>query len=132
MPVKFLSEEWRAAVEEALKANLNPELMKHWDTALCMKFENCPDGKTYFFRAEFNQGVVGAVTVSETAPPSSEFVVSGQYEIFKEMFSGQLTAQDAMLGGKIKVHGNMIKAMELIPSLGGLYNALSNVKTIFE
>ena len=130
MTVKFLSEEWRAAVEATLKKELGAE-HKGLDTSLNTEFLKCPDGKTRFFHMSFVKGAVDKVVVAESNPPKATFTITGNYNDFADLFSYKLALQDAITSGKFKLEGNMLGALGIVPEIQGIIQALSGVTTEF-
>ena len=74
---------------------------------------NCPDGKSHYFFVGFADGNVESVQVGEGEGPKAEFVISGEYEVFAKISRAELGAQKALMGGLLKLKGNMVKALKL-------------------
>ena len=111
--VKYLSAEWCSEAERLLKADLSPEKMNHLSSSMSNIYRNCPDGKERFFHVKFENGSLAAISVGEGAPPQAEFVITGDYDVFARISRSELGAQKALMTGKLKLKGNMVKALKL-------------------
>ena len=131
MAIKFLSEQWRLEVQKKLNEEVAAEKLTNLDLSLNSQFNNCPDGKTRYLHMGFAGGTVESVQVVEDNPPEAEFTISGDYDSFADLFSYKLKLQDALTGGKFKFEGSMIKALEVVPKIQGIIEALSGVETKF-
>ena len=65
-----------------------------------------------------NELLAAVVWVAEIAlgtgePPAAEFQISGTYEVFAQISRAELGAQKALMTGKLRLKGNMIKALKL-------------------
>ena len=109
----YLSEPWRDEVEKRLKANLSPEKMNFISSSMSNIYTNCPDGKTHFLFFQFEEGTFKAVTTGTQDPPKAEFMITGNYEIFAKISRSELGSHKALMMGKLKLKGNMIKALKL-------------------
>jgi hypothetical protein len=96
-----------------LSAELDPEKMNYATTSLVSVYHNCPDGKERYFFVSCVDGAIGDVSVGEGEPPEAEFSISGDYDVFAKMSMGELGAQAALMSGKLKLKGNMVKALKL-------------------
>ena len=111
--VKYLSEDWRKEVEARLSAQLTPDKMNNLTSSMNNLYLNCPDGKSHYFFVGFVDGKVDSVQVGEGEGPRAEFVISGEYETFAKISRAELGAQKALMGGMLKLKGNMVKALKL-------------------
>lgn len=109
----YLSDPWRDEVEKCLKANLSPEKMNFISSSMSNIYTNCPDGKTHFLFFQFEEGIFKAVTTGIQDPPKAEFIITGDYEIFAKISRSELGSHKALMTGKLKLKGNMIKALKL-------------------
>ena len=109
----YLSDPWRDEVEKRLKANLSPEKMNFISSSMSNIYTNCPDGKTHFLFFQFEEGTFKAVTTGTQNPPKAEFMITGDYEIFAKISRSELGSHKALMMGKLKLKGNMIKALKL-------------------
>ncbi len=111
--VKYLSEEWRDEAETRLKENLTPEKMNNVTTSMSNIYRNCPDGKDHFLFIGFAEGNLSDFQVGEGEPPKAEFRISGDYDIFVKISRAEMGAQKGLMTGKLKLRGNMVKALKL-------------------
>ena len=111
--VKYLSGEWRDEAGRLLRENLSPEKMNNVTTSMSNIYQNCPDGKDRFLFIGFTDGALSDIQVGEGEPPKAEFRIAGDYETFAKISRAELGAQKALMTGKLKLKGNMVKALKL-------------------
>lgn len=127
--VKYLSEDWRAEVERRLKEQLTPEKMNNLTSSMNNLYLDCPDGKSRYFFVGFAEGNVESVLVGEGDGPKAEFVISGDYEVFAKISRAELGAQRALMGGLLKLKGNMVKALKLASLVDRLNKIIATIET---
>ncbi|MEN6562845.1 MAG: SCP2 sterol-binding domain-containing protein [Christensenella sp.] len=129
--VKYLSQEWRAEVEKRLKEQLTPEKMNNLTSSMNNLYLNCPDGKIHYFFFGFSEGSFESVQVGEGEGPKAEFVISGDYDVFAKISRAELGAQKALMGGLLKLKGNMVKALKLASLSDRLNKIIATIETEF-
>jgi putative sterol carrier protein len=122
-------------VEKRVKAELKPEDLGNVTSSMMNIVENCPDGKTryMYFRfenGEWAEGLVGTED-DEVATKKAEFIVIGDYETFAMISRGELVAREALMRNKIKLKGDMVKALQLATYVDKLNRVISTVPTEF-
>lgn len=111
MAVKFQSEEYFAAANEALQ---NDEAVtkaaKGHTVALQVTTTDFPDvgSKKSFIRIE-----KGVITVGSGEIEDPDVNITQSYDVAVELDKGELNPQVAFMEGKIKLKGNLMKAMSL-------------------
>jgi putative sterol carrier protein len=65
--------------------------------------------------------------VREPPLPQAEFVISGDYGTFAKITRAQLDSRVALLSGKLRLNGNMIKALMLTPIVDRFNKILSEI-----
>ena len=126
--IRYLSPEWRNEVERLLKAELSPEKMNNISSSMSNIYRNCPDGTERFFHVKFENGAVSAVLVGDGAPPEAEFIITGDYEVFARISRAELGAQKALMTGKLKLKGNMVKALKLASVVDRLNKVIAKIQ----
>ncbi len=126
--VKYLSPEWRDEAKRLLAAELSPEKMNHISSSMSNIYKNCPGGKERFFHVKFADGAIAAVEVGEGTPPEAEFVITGDYEVFAKISRAELGAQKALMTGKLKLKGNMVKALKLASVVDRLNKVIATIE----
>jgi putative sterol carrier protein len=126
--VKYLSTEWRDEAMKLLTMELSPEKMNRITSSMSNIYKNCPDGKERFFHVKFNEGSLAAVEVGEGIPPEAEFVITGDYEVFARISRAELGAQKALMTGKLKLKGNMVKALKLASVVDRLNKVIAKIE----
>jgi len=111
--MKYLSDEWAAEVAKRLREGLTPEKMNSLTSSMNSLYKNCPDGSDKYFFVGFADGAAQRVETGEGEGPKAEFTITGDYETFAQISRAELGAQRALMGGKLKLRGNMVKALKL-------------------
>ena len=111
--VRYMSQEWRDEVEKRLLVDLTPEKMKNLTSSMSNIYLNCPDGKDRYLLFSFEQGRLKELSLGEGDPPEAEFRITGEYETFARISRAELGSQRALMSGKLKLKGNMVKALKL-------------------
>jgi len=109
----YLSPQWAIEVERKLRLELSPEKMNHVTSSMNNIYENCKDGKRQFFYVSFKDGSIDEVITGFGDGPKAEFIINGEYEVFKQISQATLGAQRALMTGQLKLKGNMVKALKL-------------------
>jgi len=125
----YLSPEWAEEAKKRLISELPPEKMNNITTSMSNIYRNCPDMKDHYFFVQAENGVVTRVEVGEGEPPKAEFMITGDYDIFARISSAQISSQRALMTGKLKVKGNMAKALKLAAVADRLNKVLSQIPT---
>ncbi len=127
MRVKYLSPEWKEEVEERLKRELTPERMNHITSTMSNIYQNCPEGEKRFMFFRYVEGKLEEFIVGEGDPPEAEFKITGDYGTFAQISQGKLGSQLALMSGKLKLKGNMVKALKLASIADRLNKVLAKV-----
>ncbi|MBU2488361.1 MAG: SCP2 sterol-binding domain-containing protein [Proteobacteria bacterium] len=126
--IQYLSEEWRAEAERRLKAEITPEKMKNMTASLANVFHNCPDGNAWWLFFGYENGELARLEVGQGDPPAAEFTVSGDYDVFARISRAELGSQRALMTGKLKLKGNMVKALKLASVVDRLNKVLAGIE----
>ncbi|GAA0182885.1 hypothetical protein SH2C18_51720 [Clostridium sediminicola] len=120
--VKFLSPEWEKLMKDSLKA----EFCKKGGvtTEFMQVVEGCPDGTSKWMLFKIKKSTYVSYEVGEGEQPEAEFKAFAPYEIFQKVILKELDGSKALINGKFKLKGNMMKAMGLI----GIYNRVEKVQ----
>ena len=124
MAVKFLSEDWINAVNEAL-ANDDEYKSSTASTEISLQFEvgDAPDGDVTYSVAMGN----GATAFSMGPMEDADATIRNDYETASAVSKGDLNTQAAFISGKLKVEGNLAKIMMNQAALTSLANSLSGM-----
>lgn len=130
---KYLSNEWLNEVIKRIKASLTAEDMKKVSSSMMNIYHNCPDGKTHFLYFKFEEGLLTEALVGteedEVATKQAEFRILGDYDTFAKISRAELGARGALMRGRIKLKGNMIKALRLASVVDRLNKIIATVPT---
>jgi len=129
MAFQYLSQQWRDEAEKRLNTELPPERMNHVTSSMTNLYKNCPDGKDKFLYFKFEEGRFAEMLVGEGEPPKAEFSISGDYDVFAKITRGELGAQRALMTMKLKLKGNMVKALKLASLADRLNKVLAGIPT---
>ena len=127
--VEYLSQPWRDEAEKRLKTELPPERMNYVTSSMSNIYKNCPDGKDRFLFFRFEEGRFAELLVGEGVPPKAEFAITGDYDVFAQITRGELGAQKALMTLKLKLKGNMVKALKLASLADRLNKVLATIPT---
>jgi len=126
---KYLSPEWRDEAERRLKVELPPDRMNFVTSSMSNIYKNCPDGSEKYLYFKFMEGKFAEMLVGEGESPKPEFAVSGDYQTFAKITRGELGAQKALMTLKLKLKGNMVKALRLASLADRLNKVLATIPT---
>jgi hypothetical protein len=128
----YLSREWGEEVEKRLREGLSPEKMNNLTSSMNNVYTHCPGGADRYFFVGFEDGAVKSVEVGEGKGPAAEFIISGDYETFAKISRAELGAQKALMGGKLKLRGNMVKALKLASLVDRVNKIIATIPARFE
>jgi putative sterol carrier protein len=127
---QYLSQEWRDEAEKRLTAELPPERMNFATSSMSNIYRNCPpDGSEKYLFFKFVDGRFDEMSVGTGDPPKAEFAISGDYQTFARITRGELSAQKALMTLKLKLKGNMVKALKLASLADRLNKVLATIPT---
>lgn len=127
--LKYLSMEWRDEAEKRLTTELPPERMNFVTSSMSNIYQNCPDGNEKYLFFEFTDGKFTKLLVGQGEPPKAEFAIKGDYQTFAKITRGELNAQKALMTLKLKLKGNMVKALRLASLADRLNKVLATIPT---
>lgn len=127
----YLSQQWRDEAEKRLKAEISPEKMKHLTSSVAYVYVDCPDGRDKYLYFKTENGTFAQILVGEGEPPESEFRVTGPYDLFAGLTQGKIKSQRALMSGKLKLKGNMVKALKLASLADRINKVFSTLPAIY-
>ncbi|MBF0118468.1 MAG: SCP2 sterol-binding domain-containing protein [Desulfobacterales bacterium] len=125
--ITYLSYEWRDAAEKKLREELTPEQMKFISTSMSSIYKNCADGKERYLYIKCEEGDLSEISVGEGESPQAEFKIIGNYDTFALITQAKLSSQKALMTGKLKLKGNMVKALKLASIADRLNRVLAKI-----
>ena len=131
MAFQYLSPEWAEEASRRLKEDLTPEKMKHLTSSMLTIYTGCPDGQDHAVYYCVVDGVVEEVSLAEEAFPQAEFTITSDYETFARISRAELKARAALMSGKMKLKGNLVKALRLSPVVDRLNEVLATIPTLY-
>jgi putative sterol carrier protein len=130
-PLHYLTEEWRSEAERRLKAELTPERMNRITSSMSNVYLDCPDGTAKYLLFRFADGALTEFALGTGEPPEAEFLITGSYDVFAQISRAELGAQKALMTGKLKLKGNMIKALKLAAIADRLNKVLAGIPAAY-
>jgi putative sterol carrier protein len=127
----YLSSSWAEEVLKRLKAELPPEKMNNVSTSMSNIYKNCPGGGEKFLYIQCEKGAVTKVETGTGEPPKAEFTITGEYETFAKISRAELGSQRALMTGKLKLKGNMARALKLASLADRMNKIISGVQAIY-
>ena len=125
--IAYLSPAWRDEALKRLQAELTPEKMNNVTTSMSNIYKNCPGGEDMFLFVECKDGKVTRVETGAGEPPQAEFRILGDYETFAKISRAELGAQKALMTGKLKLKGNLARALKLASVSDRLNKVLAKI-----
>ncbi len=122
--LKYLSPEWRDEVEKRLHEQFDTADIPKVTAAMNNQYHNCPDGKDKYYYVAIVDGKITSVEIGEGEGPDAEFKIIGDYEVFAQVTRCEMNAQKALMCGKFKFKGNLVKGLKLA-SLADRLNKIS-------
>jgi len=126
---EYLSPEWAEEVLRRVKEQLTPEKMKHITSSMLTINTNCPDGKDRAVYYEIVDGVVTEVSIREGKLPRAEFTITAEYQLFARISRADLKARAALMSGKMKLKGPLVRALKLSPLVDRLNEVIATIPT---
>ena len=130
--LRYLSPEWAAEAARRLRSQLTPEQMKHLTSSMLTVYHNCPDGKERALYYAIEDGVFTDISVREEPWPKAEFVISGDYEVFAKISRAEMGSRSALMSGKLRLQGNMVKALSLAAIVDRFNKILAEIPCVYE
>lgn len=126
---EYLSPDWAGEATRRLQRDLTPEKMKNLTSSMLTVYTNCPDGQEHSVYYNLIDGVVEEVSLHTEDPPTAEFTITSDYEVFAQISRAELKARAALMSGKMKLKGNLVKALRLAPVVDRLNEVLATIPT---
>ena len=124
---RYLDAAWTVEARTRLGAALDPEKMNGITTSMADIYEACPDGKSRWLFVQCEGGKLARFDVGEGEAPEAEFRIIGNYDVFAAISKGELGSQKALMTGKLRLKGNMAKALRLAPLADRINKVLSTI-----
>jgi putative sterol carrier protein len=128
MAVKYLSPEWTKEAQDRLRHQLDAETMKHLTSSMLTVYANCPDGIDRALYYKIVDGLFEDISVREAPFPEAEFIISGDYETFAKISKAEIGSRYALMNGKLRLKGNMVKALSLSSVVDRFNKILSEIE----
>ena len=126
---QYLSPEWAEEAFRRLSNYLTADDMKHTTSSMVTVYKNCPDGIDRAVYYKYIDGMIKELSVIEGEPPKVEFTIIGDYETFAKISKTELGARSALMSGKLRLKGSMVKALSLAVIVDRLNAVLATIPT---
>jgi len=125
MRVRYLSQEWIDAYNDALAGDAVRAAVKGKSATIQMVVSDAPDGEVhYWLRIEDGGASAGLGDLDGT-----DVTIRQSYETSAQVNRGELDGQKAFTQGKVKIGGKMLKMMQLRGPLTQVQAALAGIDT---
>ena len=125
---KYLSPEWVQEATRRLRAELTPERMKHVTSSMLTLYRG-EQGRDRALYYRFVEGGLAELSLCEGALPTAEFTLAGDYDTFARISRAETGARSALMSGKLKLQGSMVKALGLAAVVDRMNKVLSSIPT---
>jgi putative sterol carrier protein len=126
-PIKYLSPEWTTEAAQRLRSQLTPEQMKNLTSSMLTIYHDCPDGQERALYYKIESGVFTDISVRQEPFPEVEFTISGDYDTFAKISRAEIGSRSALMNGKLRLKGNMVKALSLASIVDRFNKILSGI-----
>jgi putative sterol carrier protein len=124
MGVKFLSDEWMKAVQDALNSNETFKSAAGQQTAKIQQVVTTPEGELrYWFKLEGGLAALGG----GDSPDPVDATITQDYDTAVALSKNELSGTAAYMSGKLRVAGDLMKLMQLQGALGQMPAALKDL-----
>ena len=132
--VKFLSEEWINTAKNVATQNLDPmEDLNNSTASLLSVINNIPpDGKTIYLYISVSNGNLMDMKISSDESfidEDAEFVVTGNYDTFVQIFRGEMSTFIALIKNRVKIKGDKKKALGFVKPIDKITSVLRKIDT---
>ncbi|MGB8330281.1 MAG: SCP2 sterol-binding domain-containing protein [Polyangiales bacterium] len=128
---QYLSPEWRDEAERRLRSELSPERMNFVTASMSNIYLACPNGESRYLVFRFEDGALTQLLLGEGEPPEAEFRITGTYATFAKITQAELSSHRALMTGKLKLKGNMVKALKLAAIADRMNKVLSKIPSAY-
>lgn len=130
-PLQYLTPAWRDQAEARLKSELSPERMNFVTSSMSNIYLDCPGGGSRYLLFRFDKGEFAELLLGDGEPPEAEFKVTGQYETFARITRAELSSHKALMTGKLRLKGNMVKALKLAAIADRMNKVLAKIPAAY-
>ena len=129
--MKFLTEEWGNEFIAIAKDTFSPgKTPSKVSLTLCECYNKVPQcgGDTVWFMYTFKNGVLESAErgTGRANAPAADYTSDADYDTFVQTMTGELATVKALTAGKIKLKGNLMKALKLLDT----HNILTECKKL--
>ncbi len=124
MPVKYLSQEWIDAYNDALAGDAVRAAMKGKSATIQMVVSDAPGEIRYWLRIEDGGASAGLGDLD-----GPDVTIRQSYETSAQVNRSELDGQKAFTQGKVKLGGKMLKMMQLRGPMAQVQAALAGIDT---
>jgi putative sterol carrier protein len=125
--VKYLSPEWRDEAEKRLQSEITPDKMNYITVSSSYIYQNCPGGREPYLLFRYVEGKLTELTLGEGECPEANFKIYGEYDTISKITRGELGSLKALMTGKLRLKGNMVKALKLASVADKVNKVLSTI-----
>lgn len=125
----YITPEWAEEAQRRLEEQLSADKMKYVSSSMLTIYHNCPDGVDRALYYKFVDGIIDEVSIQEGEFPEAEFTIMGDYDTFAKISRAEMGARSALMSGKLRLKGNMVKALSLASVVDRMNRVLATIPT---
>lgn len=130
MKIPYLSPEWTQELKARLLQEITPQ-KGNTTSSIVFRHNNVPGGGQKYLYVNVANGAIRAVESGEGPGPRAEFVIAGEYGTFEQILTGRLDPVRALKGGKLRLQGNMMRALRLTSFIEAILAEAGDINTTF-
>ena len=130
MAIKFLSKEYEETLGNLLKEDFSKP--SNLTTTFCQRILGCPDGKDRWVLYGVDQGIMAKFEIGEGEAPEAAYRVSGPYQVYVDLIHGKLDGKSCLITRKLKLEGNMTRAISLLGAYTRIEKNQKSIETDFD
>ena len=136
MALVFGSKEWIAAYEKAVQGNAEwSKAAATWEGDLTIVVKEKPEidlSQPIYIHMDLWHGVCRSIIwASKEEGEKAKFVITGEYERWKQVAKKELEPVKGMMQGKLKLRGDLPTIVRALKAAQQLINSLSTIDTVF-
>lgn len=130
MKMPYLSPAWTQELKARLLQEITPQ-KGNITSSVVFRHNNVPGGGQKYLFVNVANGAVRAVESGEGPGLRAEFIISGDYDTFQQVLSGKLDPVRALKSGRLRLQGNMMRALRLTSFIETIMAEAGDIPTTF-
>lgn len=135
MALVFGTKEWTAAYEKAVQGNEEwSKAAANWEGDLTIVIKAKPEidlPEIYLYMDLWHGECRSIRSISKEEGEKAKFVITGEYDRWKQVGKGELDPVKGMMQGKLKLRGDLPTIVRALKASQELIKSFSKVETVF-